>query len=54
MSTNPRLLLASGSAYRKLLLARLRLDFETCSPDIDEHPLPGESAAETALRLALA
>ena len=54
MSSNPRLLLASGSAYRKSLLARLRLDFETCSPDIDEHPLPGESAAETALRLAQA
>lgn len=47
-------MLASGSAYRKSLLARLRLDFETCSPDIDERPLPGESAAETALRLAQA
>jgi septum formation protein len=52
MSTPPRLLLASGSAYRKSLLARLRLDFETRSPDIDERPLPGESAAESALRLA--
>lgn len=54
MSTNPRLFLASGSAYRKALLSRLRLDFETRSPDIDERPLPGESAAETALRLAQA
>ena len=47
-------MLASGSAYRKSLLARLQLDFETRSPDIDERPLPGELAADTALRLAQA
>lgn len=54
MSLPPRLLLASGSAYRKSLLARLRLDFETRSPDIDERALPGEAADMTALRLAQA
>lgn len=54
MSLPPRLLLASGSAYRKSLLARLRLDFETRSPDIDERALPGEAADVTALRLAQA
>ena len=46
------LILASGSRYRAELLARLRLPFETWSPDIDESALPGEAPAKTALRLA--
>lgn len=50
----PRLILASGSAYRKELLSRLRLPFEARSPDIDESPLPGETPPDTALRLAVA
>ncbi len=50
----PRLILASGSIYRKELLARLRLPFDTLSPDIDETPLPGETPAGTSLRLAIA
>ena len=54
MSAPARLILASSSAYRKALLARLRLDFETVAPDIDERALPAESAAQTALRLAQA
>lgn len=48
----PRLILASGSAYRRQLLERLQIPFITRSPDIDEAPLPGESALHTALRLA--
>ena len=48
----PRLLLASSSPYRKALLARLNLPFETASPDIDERPHSGENAAELAVRLA--
>jgi septum formation protein len=48
----PRLILGSSSAYRKELLSRLRIPFETCSPDIDETPVPGESPQATALRLA--
>jgi len=47
-----RLLLASSSVYRKELLSRLGLPFETASPDLDETPLPGESAAQTSRRLA--
>lgn len=47
-----RLLLASSSVYRKELLSRLGLPFETASPDIDETPLPNESAAQTSRRLA--
>jgi septum formation protein len=48
-----RLVLASGSAYRKALLERLGLRFETISPRIDETPLPQEAPADTALRLAI-
>lgn len=48
-----RLVLASGSAYRKALLERLGLPFEAFSPDIDESPLANESPADTALRLSL-
>jgi septum formation protein len=44
--------LASSSAYRRELLARLHLPFEAHSPDIDETPLPGEAPTATALRLA--
>ncbi|NCW86962.1 MAG: septum formation inhibitor Maf, partial [Oxalobacteraceae bacterium] len=39
MSISPRLILASSSAYRKALLTRLQLSFETISPDIDERAL---------------
>jgi len=47
------LLLASGSAYRKALLERLGLPFETFSPNVDEAPLAGEAPADTALRLSV-
>lgn len=48
----PRLILASGSQYRKELLARLRIPFDVLAPDIDETARAGETADETALRLA--
>ena len=51
-SLAPRLVLASGSAYRKELLSRLQLPFDVISPDIDETPLKNENPAETASRLA--
>ncbi|WP_343586428.1 Maf family nucleotide pyrophosphatase [Herbaspirillum sp.] len=47
-----RLILGSSSAYRKELLGRLGLPFETMVPDIDETPHPGETPDATALRLA--
>jgi septum formation protein len=47
-----KLVLASGSRYRRELLARLGLAFETCSPALDEQPLPAEAPAATAARLA--
>ena len=50
---NPRrLVLASGSRYRKELLGRLGLAFEVALPNVDESPQPGEPPADTALRLA--
>jgi septum formation protein len=48
-----RLVLASGSRYRKALLERLGLTFEVVSPRIDEAPLAGEAPADTALRLSV-
>lgn len=48
----PRLILASSSRYRRELLSRLGLPFESLSPEIDEQPGPGESAATVARRLA--
>ncbi len=49
---NMRLILASTSAFRRELLARLQLPFEVAAPDTDEAPLPKETPAATAERLA--
>ena len=46
------LILASTSPYRRALLERLRVPFECVAPKTDETPVPGESAAQMALRLA--
>jgi len=51
-SIPPHLILASSSKYRKELLSRLRIPFETLAPDIDETPRSGESPEQTAMRLA--
>ncbi len=48
----PRLVLASTSAYRRELLNRLGVPFETTSPDCDESPLLGETPMQLAERLA--
>lgn len=48
------IILGSSSIYRKELLQRLQIPFETSRPDIDETPLPNESPVETAGRLAQA
>ncbi|MCV2216614.1 Maf family protein [Thauera sp. Sel9] len=47
-----KLILASTSAYRRMLLERLLIPFETARPDTDETPLPGEAPDATAERLA--
>lgn len=52
MMSTPRIILASGSAYRRELLTRLGLPFSWDSPDIDETPLTGEPVADMTARLA--
>ena len=47
-----KLILASGSAYRRELLLRLHLPFDSIAPDIDESALTNESPEQTAMRLA--
>lgn len=46
------LVLASSSIYRSDLLKRLQLPFETVAPEVDETPLPNETARATAVRLS--
>jgi septum formation protein len=50
----PALVLASASPYRRELLARFALPFETSAPQLSEAHLARESPADRALRLALA
>ncbi len=53
-SSGRPLILGSTSRYRRELLTRLRIPFETASPDVDETPHSNESPKDLALRLALA
>ena len=48
-----KIVLASTSTYRRLLLERLQLPFETDRPETDETALAGETPSATAERLAL-
>jgi septum formation protein len=48
-----QLVLGSSSPYRRELLARLRLPFDSASPEVDETPRPDELAPDLARRLAL-
>jgi septum formation protein len=48
-----QLVLGSSSPYRRELLARLRLPFDSASPEVDETPRPDEPAPDLACRLAL-
>ena len=50
----PPLILASSSPYRRELLSRLRLAFESIPPEVPEEPIEGESPADRSLRIALA
>lgn len=48
----PKIILASTSPYRRELLGRLGLPFDTANPQTDETALPGETPEATALRLS--
>jgi septum formation protein len=47
------IVLASSSPYRRQLLQRLRVPFDTEAPEVDETSRAGETPLETACRLAL-
>jgi len=51
---NPRLILGSSSPFRKMLLDRLMVPFDTINPDIDETPLENETPVQLVERLAIA
>ncbi len=53
MLSPPALILASTSVYRRELLSRLRVPFDTHAPGVDETPRPGETPIQLAERLAL-
>jgi septum formation protein len=48
------LILASTSPYRRMLLERFGLPFETARPQVSEESIAGESPADRAMRLAVA
>nr|WP_081960976.1 Maf family nucleotide pyrophosphatase [Aquabacterium sp. NJ1] len=50
----PRLVLGSTSPYRKELLSRIGLPFDTCAPRVEETALAGELPRDLAWRLAQA
>ena len=52
MST-PKIVLGSSSPFRKMLLERLMVPFETANPDIDETAKAGETPIELVERLAI-
>lgn len=48
------IVLASSSPYRKALMQRLNIPFETLNPDVDESALSGETCRDMSMRLATA
>jgi len=50
----PRLILASTSLYRRALLERLQIPFDSVPPDVDETRLDGEAPEILVARLARA
>ena len=54
LKSPPALILASTSAYRRELLARLRLPFSCTAPGVDETRRSGERPLALAIRLARA
>jgi septum formation protein len=54
LKSQPTLILASTSRYRKELLERLRLGFAGVAPGVDETPAPDEPPLQLVTRLAKA
>lgn len=53
LNSTPQIILASSSPFRKALLQRLQLNFDTLSPEVDETAISGESPEALVARLAL-
>lgn len=51
-NSKPPIILASTSAIRRQLLARLNIPFDVISPEVDETPLENESSQAMVKRLA--
>ncbi len=51
--SEPQLILASSSSYRRAQLSSLKLDFIAISPDLDESPQPNETVHDLVKRLAV-
>ena len=51
-TTSLPVVLASTSPFRKELLQRIGIDFETAAPDVDETPLANETPEELVKRLS--
>lgn len=49
-----QLILASTSPFRREILQKLHIDFESCSPEVDEQRLDGETPETLVARLAQA
>jgi septum formation protein len=54
MQALPRIILASTSPHRRVLLERLRLPFTAEAPGVEETEVPGEAPSARAARLASA
>jgi septum formation protein len=52
LSHQKKLILASTSPYRKMVLSRLNLSFDTFAPNVDETALPNELPATLVQRLS--
>jgi septum formation protein len=52
MDKNKKIILGSSSVFRKNLLERLNIEFDSISPNINEDRLKGESGKDMAPRLA--
>lgn len=54
MKKKPTIILGSTSEFRKQILDKLNLPFLTDKPEVDETPLPNETADQLVERLAVA
>lgn len=51
-SSQPKLILASSSSSRRMILNKLQVPYEALSPDINENVLPNEDVETHVLRLS--